>query len=81
MLFPETNHSSWNRSSTALFGLTGIRCMSLSFEGEGLKPWSGPLIPDPSSGLFSPRLRRAFSELLGKTKSMRRFTARHMKRL
>lgn len=72
MLFPETNHSLWNRSLTALFGLTGIRCMSLSFEGEGLKLWSGTLIRDPS-GLFSQRLCRVFSELLGKTKSRRHF--------
>lgn len=73
MLFPGTNHSLWNRSSTTLFGLTGIRCMSLCFEGEGLKPWSGPLIHDPPSGVFSQRLCCAFSELLGKTKTIRRF--------
>lgn len=68
MLFPETNHSLWNRSLTALFGLTGIRCMSLSFEGEGLKLWSGPLIRDPS-GLFSQRLCRVFSQMLRKPKA------------
>lgn len=73
MLFPETNHSLWNRSLTTLFGLTGIRCMSLSFEGEGLKLWSGPLIHDPSSGVFSQCLCCVFSELLGKTKTMRHF--------
>lgn len=60
MLFPETNHSLWNRSLTTLFGLTGIRCMSLSFEGEGLNLWSGPLIHEPSSGVFSPSVSAVF---------------------
>lgn len=68
MLFPKTNHSLWNRSLTTLFGPTGIRCMSLSFEGEGLKRWSGPLIHDPSSGVFSQRLCRVLENCLEKPK-------------
>lgn len=76
MLFPETNHSLWHRSVTAL---SGKRCMSLSLEGEGLKLWSVPLIHDPSSSVLSRRLRRISSELLGKTKKT--FIKQHVKHL
>lgn len=42
-----------NRCLTALFELTGIRCMSLTFEVEGLKFRSGPFIHDPLLSIFS----------------------------
>lgn len=53
--------SAWNRSVTALFGLIGIRCMSLTAEVEGFFFCSGHLIHDPFlSVFFSPGVSAVF---------------------
>lgn len=59
--------SAWNRSVTALFGLIGIRCMSLTAEVEGFFFFcSGHLIHDPF--FLSRSLRCIFFGELSKKK-------------
>lgn len=43
----------WNHCLMALFELIGIRCMSLTFEVDGLKFRSGPFIHEPLLSIFS----------------------------